>query len=214
MSLKSAAVKKRKPPALSLGKAAPGWTIRVEHPAGRFSDQEFAQFCTENPELRIEMTKEGEMIIMLPVVTKGGQRNFFLTGRFFAWTERDKTGVGFDSSTGFTLPNGAKRSPDASWLRRERWAALTEAEQNEFARICPDFVIELRSKSDRLRLLQDKMEEYIANGAQLGWLIDPSEKKVHIYRPDTPAEVLDHPQEISGEPLLKGFTLKLAGIID
>ncbi|HEX8999157.1 MAG TPA: Uma2 family endonuclease, partial [Blastocatellia bacterium] len=128
--------------------------------------------------------------------------------------EADGSGIAFDSSTGYTLPNGAKRSPDVSWIRLARWEALTEEEQNEFAPICPDFAVELRSKSDRLKPLQEKMEEYILNGAELGWLIDPIEKQVHVYRPDLPIQVLDRPTELSGEPLLKGFLLRLAGIID
>ncbi|HEY9232518.1 MAG TPA: Uma2 family endonuclease [Blastocatellia bacterium] len=188
--------------------------IRAAPPRERFSDEEFAQFCAEYPDLRIEMSSEGEMIIMLPVVSEGGRRNFLLTGRFSAWVEADRTGVGFDSSAGFTLPNGAKRAPDVSWIRRERWDALSEAEKNEFAPICPDFVVELRSKSDRLATLQRKMEEYLANGASLGWLIDPLEKKVHIYRPGAPVDVLDQPSEIAGDPLLKGFVLKLDGIFN
>jgi Uma2 family endonuclease len=179
-----------------------------------FSDKEFLDFCARYPDLRIEMNREGEMMIMLPVVSDGGRRNFNLTGRFFAWVETDGSGVGFDSSTGFTLPNGAKRAPDASWIRKDRWNALSEEQRNDFAPICPDFVVELRSKSDRVRTLQEKMEEYIENGAQLGWLIDPLEKRVHIYRRDISAEVLDDPASISGDSLLKGFVLDLKGIID
>ena len=182
-------------------------------PDQRFSDEEFAQFCAQYPELRIEMSSEGEMVIMLPAVSERGKRNFQLTGRFFVWVEADGTGVGFDSSTGFALPNGAKRSPDVSWIRHERWDALSDEQKDEFAPICPDFVVELRSRSDRLATLQEKMEEYLANGAKLGWLIDPLEKKVLIYRPGAPVEVLDNPPEISGDPLLKGFVLKLDGIL-
>lgn len=179
-----------------------------------FSDDEFAEYCARYPELRIEMNSEGEMMIMLPVVSEGGKRNFTLTTRFGSWVEMDRTGVGFDSSTGFTLPNGAKRSPDVSWIRNERWDALSEEQRNDFAPICPDFVVELRSKSDRLRHLQEKMEEYIENGAKLGWLIDTRERKVHIYRVGAEVQVLDGPSEISGDPLLKGFVLKLDGILD
>ncbi|MEJ7618399.1 MAG: Uma2 family endonuclease [Pyrinomonadaceae bacterium] len=157
--------------------------IRLGPPDARLSDEEFEQLCAEYSELRLEMNSEGEVIIMAPVVTEGGKRNFVLTGRFAAWVEADGTGVGFDSSTGFTLPNGAKRSPDVSWIKLERWHALPDHQKNKFALICPDFVVELRSKSDRLSTLQQKMEEYLANGASLGWLIDPLEKKVHIYRP-------------------------------
>ncbi len=179
-----------------------------------FSDDEFAEYCSQYPELRIEMNSEGEMMIMLPVVSEGGKRTFTLTTRFGSWVEKDRTGVGFDSSTGFTLPNGAKRSPDASWIRNERWEALSEEQRNDFAPICPDFVVELRSKSDRLKHLQEKMEEYIENGAKLGWLIDPRERKVHIYRMGAEVQVLDAPSEIPGDPLLKGFVLKLDGILD
>jgi Uma2 family endonuclease len=178
-----------------------------------FSDGEFTEFCAKYPELRIEMNSEGEMMIMLPVISEGGRRNFNLTGRFFAWVETDGSGIGFDSSTGFTLQNGAKRSPDVSWIKRERWDALTEEQKDSFAPICPDFVVELRSKSDRLRTLREKMEEYIENGAQLGWLIDPLEKQVHVYQPGDPVRVLDNPPEVSGDPLLKGFVLKLEGIL-
>lgn len=180
----------------------------------RFTDKEFVRFCEKNRELRIEMTSEGEMIIMLPVVSEGSNRNFILSGRFFAWVETDNTGVGFDSSGGFTLPNGAKRSPDVSWILRERWEVLSKELKNSFAPICPDFVVELRSGSDRLKTLQKKMEEYIANGAQLGWLIDPKKKTVHIYQPNVPVQILDNPAEVSGEPLFKGFVLKLKGILD
>ena len=133
--------------------------------------------------------------------------------RFGTWAEADGTGIGFDSSGGFRLPNKAKRSPDVAWVKRERWEALSPKERKRFAPLCPDFVVELRSETDRLNKLQDKMQEYIDNGAQLGWLIDPIEKKVHVYRPDAPVEILDNPAEVFGDPLLSGFTLKLAGII-
>ncbi len=180
----------------------------------KITDEEFERICAQNPDLRIEMTSEGKMLIRLPVVMDGGHRNFKLTTRFGAWVEADGSGVGFDSSTGFTLPNGAKRSPDASWMRQERWDALTPEQRNEFGHLCPDFVVELRSKTDRLKTLQDKLEEYIENGAQLGWLIDPLQHKAYVYRPDAPVEILDHPLTLSGEPLLPGFVLNLDGIID
>jgi Uma2 family endonuclease len=199
---------------VSMPEGIEAMTIRPDIPHQRLTDEEFEQLCTQNPELRIEMTSEGELIIMSPASSKGGHLNFLLTGRFFAWAETDDTGVGFDSSAGFTLSNGAKRSPDVSWIRRELWEALSEEEKDEFAPVCPDFVVELRSKSDRLRMLQEKMEEYILNGAQLGWLIDPLEKKVHIYRPNRAVEILDKPKEVSGDHLLRGFILKLEGIID
>jgi Uma2 family endonuclease len=192
----------------------PGMVVRLGPLRSRLTDEEFEKFCAQNPGLRIEMTSEGVMIIMLPVTPEGSSRNFRLTGRFSAWTEVDGTGVGFESSAGFTLPNGAKRSPDVSWMPKERWDALTPEQRNEFTHICPDFVVELRSKTDRLRTLQNKMKEYMANGAQLGWLIDPIRHQVHVYHADSSVEVLDHPQFISGEPLLPGFVLRLDGIID
>ncbi|HWQ31577.1 MAG TPA: Uma2 family endonuclease [Blastocatellia bacterium] len=188
--------------------------IRLGPLKQRMTDDEFFEFCVRNRELRIEMTKDGEMLIMPPVGSEGGHRNYKLIGRFMAWDEADGTGVGFDSSAGFKLPNGAKRSPDLSWIRRERWEAIPAGKRKKFAPICPDFVVELRSETDRLEMLKAKMEEYIENGTQLGWLIDPIEKKVYIHRPRTRVKVLNHPQTLSGEPLLKGLTLSLAGIID
>ena len=192
----------------------PGMVVRLGPLRSRLTDEEVEKFCAQNPELRIEMTSEGVMIIMPPVTPEGSSRNFKLTVRFGAWAEADGTGVGFESSAGFTLPNGAKRSPDVSWMPKERWNALTPEQRNEFTHICPDFVAELRSKTDRLRTLQNKMKEYIANGAQLGWLIDPIRHQVHVYHADSSVETLDHPQVISGEPLLPGFVLRLDGIID
>jgi Uma2 family endonuclease len=192
----------------------PAMVVRLGPLRSRLTDEEFEKFCAQNPELRIEMTSEGTMIIMLPVTPEGSHRNFKLTGRFAVWAEADGSGVGFESSAGFTLPNGAKRSPDVSWMRKERWDALTPEQRNEFTHICPDFVVELRSKTDRLRTLQAKMKEYIANGAQLGWLIDPIRHQVHVYRADSSVEILDHPQSISGDRVLAGFVLKLDGILD
>jgi Uma2 family endonuclease len=175
-------------------------------------DKEFYEFCRVNSELRIERTKEGAIIIAPPTDMETGGRNFKLTVRFGVWAEQDGTGKGYDSSTGFTLPNGAKRSPDVSWIRNERWDALNDRERERFARICPDFVVELRSETDLLKTLQEKMEEYIENGAQLGWLIDPLKKQVHVYRPEMAVEVLDNPQTVSGEPLLHGFVLNVQEI--
>jgi Uma2 family endonuclease len=175
----------------------------------KISDDEFESFCRHNPDVEIELTKEGELIIMPPIGGRTGIRNFSLIGYFFNWLEKDKSGVGFDSSTVFKLPNGAKRSPDLAWITNERWENLTDREQEKFPPLCPDFVVELRSPSDSLVNLQNKMKEYIENGASLGWLIDPLEKKVHIYRPDTEVGVLDNPKQVSGEPLLKGFALNV-----
>lgn len=173
----------------------------------KLSDDDFFEFCQANQEWRIERTSDGDIIIMPPTGSETGGRNFSLAGMFYAWVRTDGTGKGFDSSSGFTLPNGAERSPDLAWVRFPRWNALTERQRERFAPLCPDFVVELRSPSDSLTVLQAKMEEYIQNGAELGWLIDPFEKKVHVYRPHEQVECLDNPTTVSGEPLLKGFVL-------
>ena len=188
--------------------------IRLGPLRKKVTDDEFFEFCAINSELRIEMSKEGQMIIMMPTGSEGGNRNFNLAVGFGIWANTDGTGVGFDSSTGFKLPNGAKRSPDLAWIAHERWEAIPKKQRKKFAPICPDFVVELRSETDKLETLKEKMEEYLENGAQLGWLIDPLEKKVHVYLPGTPPKVLNHPKTLSGEPLFKGLTLKLAGILD
>jgi Uma2 family endonuclease len=180
----------------------------------RVTDKEFEEFCQANKDLRIELTSEGELIVMPPTGGITGIRNFELTGSFAQWVKKEGTGKGFDSSTVFNLPDGAKRSPDLSWVRNERWDALGDAERETFPPLCPDFVIELRSRTDRLSTLQEKMGEYIANGAQLGWLIDPLERKVHIYRPAIGPEVLDDPETVSGEPLLAGFVLDVRSLWD
>ena len=180
----------------------------------KLSDEDFFEFCQLNKDLRIERTKEGDLIIMPPTTSKTGKRNFELAVKFGSWAKRDGTGIGFDSSTGFTLPNGAERSPDVSWIRVDRWNALTDDEQDRFAPICPDFVVELRSKSDALHALKEKMVEYVENGAQLGWLIDPLEGNVYIYGPQTAVECLSQPETISGEPLLHGFVLEMKDILD
>jgi Uma2 family endonuclease len=149
---------------------------------------------------------------MPPTGGETGRMNFELTGLFGHWVYADGTGVGFDSSTGFTLPNGATRSPDLAWVKRERWEALTPKQRQQFPPWCPDFVLELRSLSDALVTVQAKMQEYLDNGARLGWLIDPIEKRVSIYRPQAPVECLDNPQTISGDPVLPGFVLELGRV--
>jgi Uma2 family endonuclease len=180
----------------------------------KMSEEEFYEFCRLNPDLSLELTSEGDLIIMPPTGGKSGIRNAKLNVRLAGWAEKDGTGLAFDSSTLFTLPSGAKRSPDFAWVRNEQWDALTEDEQERFPPLCPDFVVELRSRTDTLKSLRQKMEEYVANGAQLGWLIDPLERKVHVYRPSAPVEELDNPQTISGAPLLGGMMLTLQEIWD
>lgn len=173
------------------------------------SDEEFFEICRQNPDMRIEMSKDGDVIFMPPTGGETSGHNFSLIVRLGVWAEEDGTGKGFESNALFILPNGAKRSPDMSWIRYDRWNQLSAEERKSFPPICPDFVVELRSPSDSLKATKEKMEEYIENGAQLGWLIDPQQKKVYVYRPDTEVLELDRPTSISGEPLLKGFTLDL-----
>lgn len=176
------------------------------------TDEQFERLCRDNRELRLELTAEGKLIIMLPAGSETGRRNNELSYQLTAWAKRDGTGLVFDSSTGFTLPNGAKRAPDASWIRRERWEALTEDEREGFAPLCPDFVAELRSKDDSLAELKEKMEEYLDNGARLGWLIDPKSKSVYVWRPGQPVEYLKKAHSVSGDPELPGFALDLQEI--
>ncbi|MEW6209292.1 MAG: Uma2 family endonuclease [Acidobacteriota bacterium] len=180
----------------------------------KMSDEDFFEFCRLNRDWRIEITSEGKLIVRPMRGGVDGARNFTLTGIFGIWAKADGTGKGFDSSTGFTLPNGAKRSPDLAWVELSRWNALSKEERKKFPPLCPDFVVELRSETDSLDTLKDKMQEYIANGARLGWLIDPSEKKVYIYRPQMEVECLTDPASVSGDPLLGGFTLDMSEVWD
>lgn len=173
------------------------------------TDERFLELCLDNPTLRLEMTATGELVIMGPTASETGRRNSSLNFQLHFWARDDGAGICFDSSAGFTLPNGAKVSPDGSWVRRERYEALTEDERERFAPLCPDFVVELRSKTDRLSRLQAKMSEYIENGAQLGWLLDPAARRVYIYRPGREAETLENPEIVAGDPVLPGFRLQL-----
>jgi len=184
-------------------------TVIQFEPVIRVTDDQFFEFCQLNQDWRIERTAQGDLVIMPPTGGETGRINFKLIGLFNAWSEADGTGIGFDSSTGFALPDGSRRSPDLSWVRRFRWESLNQAEQEEFPPLCPDFVVEIRSRSDTLRALQEKMEVYMANGAVLGWLIDPIDRRVGIYRPESRVEILEDPEIISGDPLLRGFVLDL-----
>ncbi len=179
----------------------------------KMTDQSFYEFCQRNKDFRFEMDKRGNLIIMPPTFLETSDRNSEINFQLRAWAKKDKTGVAFESDGMFILPNGAKRAPDAFWILKERYFALSQEERTEkFARICPDFVIELRSKSDRLRNLQTKMREYVENGARLGWLIDPTEKKVYVYRSNKSVEVLEKAATVSGEDVLHGFELDLTEI--
>jgi Uma2 family endonuclease len=176
------------------------------------TDDQFFQLCQNNRELRFERNANGELIIMSPAGGETGNRNGRLNQQLFNWTDADGTGIAFDSSTGFKLPNGADRSPDASWIKLERWDALTDEEKRKFPPICPDFVIELLSPSDSLKTTQEKMQEYIDNGVRLGILINRKSRQVEIYRPGKEVEVLDSPATVSGEDVLKSFVLNLGMI--
>ncbi len=176
----------------------------------RLTPESFLELCQANRDLQLERSATGEVIIMPPTFPWTGKQNFGLIGQLWAWIDRTGLGYGFDSSTGFTLPNGAVRSPDASWVSNERWEALSETQQKEeFSPLSPDFVVELRSSSDSLKKLREKMQEYIDNRVRLGWLIDTTNKQVEIYHLGHDVEVLQSPTTLSGEDVLPGFVLDL-----
>jgi Uma2 family endonuclease len=181
-------------------------------PAINLTDDQLFELCQLNRDWRIEYTAQGELIVMPPTGRETSNRNAELTYQVQAWTRRDQAGVAFDSSGGFKLPNGATRSPDAAWVRRSRLAGLTREQKQKFLPLCPDFVIELRSPTDNLQAVLDKMQEYLDNGAQLGWLLDPLTRRVHVYLPQRPPEILDAPNTLSADPLLPGFVLDLRKI--
>ena len=176
------------------------------------TDDQFFQLCLANRELKFERNTTGELVIMPPTGGETGNRNGRLTQQLFNWADQNEAGIAFDSSTGFKLPNGADRSPDAAWIQQERWDALTSEQKEQFVPLCPDFVVEILSPSDRLTLAQAKMQEYLENGTQLGWLINRKSKQVEIYRPGQTVEVLSAPDRLSGDPVLTGFRLTLQRI--
>ncbi len=191
-------------------------TLSIELPdtlSLQVTPTQFELLAMANPDLRLERTATGVLIVNPPPGWETGERNSSLTGQLYRWyEEHEDLGKTFDSSTGFTLPNRAIRSPDVSWVSQARWDALISGQKESFANICPDFVVELRSASDSRSVLQEKMQEYRANGAQLGWLIDPQTRQVEIYRQGKETEVLKNPSELSGEEVLPGFVLKLKRI--
>ncbi len=174
-----------------------------------FTEEQFFQLCINNPQFRFEKNAQGELIVMPPTGGETGNRNGRIIQQLFNWADQDGTGIAFDSSTGFKLPNGANRSPDASWISLHRWQQLTRDEQEKFVPLCPDFVIELRSPNDSLLRLQSKMAEYLENGTRLGWLINREDRQVEIYRQQQAVEILNGPDFLSGEPILPGFQLDL-----
>jgi Uma2 family endonuclease len=191
---------------------APGSLI-LQFEGGRgMTRNQFFRFCALNDDLNIERTAQGEILVMAPTGTGGGYRDTRAIVQLDRWAAKNRTGVAFGPSVGFELPNGANRSPDASWIKRSRLAKLSPEEKERFAPLCPDFVIEVRSNSDRLETLKKKMVEYCDNGTRLGWLIDPLTFKVHIYRPGKAPEIRNRPKRISGNPELPGFVLDLREI--
>jgi Uma2 family endonuclease len=193
-------------------------TLSIELPKtiGLYVTQEqFAALAAANRDLRLERTAQGELIVNPPTGWETGRRNWSISGELYLWWRNaGEPGEAFDSSTGFILPNGATRAPDASWVSQERWDALTPEQKGTFANICPDFVVELRSSSDTLKSVQEKMREYIDNGAKLGWLIDPQHRRVEIYRLGLAVEVLENPAKLLGEAVLPDFVLNLHRVWD
>ena len=177
------------------------------------TDEQFFQLCQENRDLRFERTSSGGLIIMSPTGSETGNRNIDLSYQLQSWSRQNKhLGIAFDSSTGFKLPDGTDISPDAAWIRRDRWDALTPVEKEKFAPICPDFVVELRSTTDSLEKLRAKMRLYMKNGVRLGWLLDRKNRQVEISRQGREEEILDSPRTVSGEDILPGFVLDLTDI--
>ncbi len=188
-------------------------TLNLE-PVIHLTDEHFYQLCQANRDVRFERTASGELIVMPPAGGETGNRNSKLNQRLANWSDADGTGIAFDSSTGFKLPNGADRSPDAAWIKSERWESLTPEQRRKFPPLAADFVVELRSATDELKPLQDKMQEYRDNGVRLGWLIDPQNQRVEIYRLGQDVEVLQSPANLSGEGVLPGFLLDLGQILN
>jgi Uma2 family endonuclease len=186
--------------------------VLVTRPVFEMNEELFFDFCQRNRDWRIERNAQGEILVMPPPGWETGTANAYLNACLITWALEDNTGVASDSSTGFFLPNAAIRSPDAAWVRKSRLATLTQEQKKRFLPLCPDFVVELRSPSDHLTTLQDKMQEYIDNGAQLGWLLDTPNRRVFIYRPGKAVECLENPSTLSGESELPGFVLDLAKI--
>jgi Uma2 family endonuclease len=175
------------------------------------TDREFYNFCIQNDNQRIERDENGQIFIMAPVNASGSNQNFKLNGVLFNWSEKNDSGIFFDSSAGFTLPDNSVRSPDAAWIAKRRWKSLTKKSQNEFPRICPDFIIELKSKSDSSIYLKTKMLKWIENGCKLAWLIIPEKKESHIYRANGSTEIIKgFDKKLSGENILPGFELDLS----
>ncbi|MDZ8110058.1 MAG: Uma2 family endonuclease [Nostoc sp. DedQUE12a] len=178
----------------------------------KLTREQFYQLCQENPDLKLERNAQGELIIMPPTGGETGKSNSYINAQIWFWNDQNQLGEVFDSSTGFTLPSGADRSPDVAWVEKSRWDALTKEQREKFIPLCPDFVIEILSPNDSLIKTQRKMREYIENGCRLGWLINRKKQEVEIYRPGQDVEVLKSPQILEGEDTLPGFVLNMQRI--
>jgi Uma2 family endonuclease len=178
----------------------------------KLTSEQFYQLCEDNPDLQLERNANGELIVMPPTGGETGKRNLTAGAQLWIWNDQTELGEAFDSSTGFTLPNKADRSPDVSWVEKSRWSALTPEQKDKFIPLCPDFVIELLSPTDSLKKTQEKMQEYMDNGCRLGWLINRKKREIEIYRPGQDVEVLQSPLTLSGENVLPGFVLNLQKI--
>lgn len=172
------------------------------------TDERFYRLCRNNPEIKFEYSK-GELTVMSPTGGETGKRNAEITAEFVLWNRKTRLGEVFDSSSGFRLPDGAKRSPDVSWVRKERWESLAPEQREKFPPVAPDFILELRSPTDNLKALQEKMQEYRDNGVRLGWLIDCKNRKAEIWRQGEDTEILQSPETLSGEDVLPGFALNM-----
>lgn len=178
-------------------------------PIVQLTREQFHKLCEANPDLFLERTPDEELVLMAPVGGEGGNQEAELLGNLWLWNRQTRLGMVFSSSTLFGLPGGGDRGPDVAWIRQDRWEALTPDQRATFSLICPDFVTELRSRTDRLPPLQNKMQEYLRSGLQLGWLIDPIQKQVEIYRPAQCVETIPFPADLSGEDVLPGFQLRI-----
>ena len=199
-----------RPPAIE---TETGLWLALDVSSLRLTDDQLLRLFRDNGEFQFEMSAAGELIIMAPASPGTDERNVTIITALRNWAKQDGTGHSFGNNAMFALPNGAKRCPDASWIPKSRWDRFTQEEKEGLTRICPDFVVELRSNSDRLARLQEKMDEYIANGACLGWLLDPLRNCATIYRPGQPPQEIEKPAIISGDPVLREFHFDFREII-
>ena len=188
------------------------YRLALDIRALEMTEDQFLQLCSDNGDLRMELTANRELIIMPPVGLEGSTQELEVSSQVLIWAKQDGTGRAFGPNAGYTLPNGAVRAPDASWMHLSRWESLSRDDQTKFGHTFPDFAIELRSPSDSLSDVQDKMTEYLENGVRLGFLLDPRQRRVYVYRPGQDVEVLEEPAAVSADPVLPGFVLDLTVI--